>query len=159
MPRKGTSNPFYRHGFAKTAKKGSVYNTWASMRARCNNPNDNQYKDYGGRGIKVCPEWNDFMTFYKDVGERPEGHQLDRIDNDKNYCKENCRWADVVTQANNRRTTTFFSVENRKIARADLERELEISHEHFRRRLERYAIQVLQNKELSWDELRKIFKN
>ena len=78
--------------------------SWKSMKNRCLNPNATGYKDYGGRGIKICDEWlNNFINFFKDMGERPNGKTLDRKNNDGNYCKSNCRWADKFEQANNKR--------------------------------------------------------
>lgn len=71
------------------------------MRNRCNNPNATQYKWYGGKGIKVCKEWDDYTVFLLDMGERPEGKTLDRLDNSKNYTKTNCRWATPKEQAEN----------------------------------------------------------
>ena len=69
------------------------YITWRSMKSRCNNPEHEYYKYYGGKGIKVCPEWqNNFNTFYKDMGNIPNGKELDRIKNDKDYSKKNCHW-------------------------------------------------------------------
>ena len=65
------------------------------MRDRCNNPNAKNYNRYGGRGITYSPEWESFSQFYADMGERPEGLTLDRIDNDRGYTAENCRWGDV----------------------------------------------------------------
>ena len=72
----------------------STYASWEAARSRCNNPANPAYEFYGGRGIKMCHEWNDFQTFLKDVGERPHNFVLDRIDPDGDYCKENCRWVD-----------------------------------------------------------------
>ena len=74
------------------------------MKTRCNNPKHRRYSDYGGRGIKVCERWMDFNNFLADMGERPEGLTLDRIDPNGNYEPGNCRWAtDSVQQTNKRK--------------------------------------------------------
>lgn len=80
--------------------------SWRAMKDRCTNPAGEHWQRYGGRGITVCPQWLDsFEMFYADMGTRPEGLTLDRIDNDGNYEPGNCRWADPVTQANNRQNS------------------------------------------------------
>ena len=84
---------------------------WDNMIQRCTNPNHKSYKEYGARGITICPAWrNEFATFHKDMGPRPAGMSIDRIDNDKGYEPGNCRWATVVEQANNRRNNITLTV-------------------------------------------------
>lgn len=91
------------HGHTLNGKRSPTYNSWRSMRRRCNSPNYRQYNLYGGRGITICPRWDSFENFLADMGERPEGTSLDRIDHDGNYEPSNCRWATPKEQAANRR--------------------------------------------------------
>lgn len=90
-----------RHGMADTR----IYDIWTQMVQRCHNSRNARYADYGGRGITVCERWRDFVNFYADMGERPAGRSLDRIDNDLGYSPENCRWATNTEQRRNRRDT------------------------------------------------------
>ena len=89
----------------KGSKSGTgAYNSWRAMIQRCTNSRNKFYWDYGGRGIKVCPEWlESFAAFYADMGDRPEGKTLDRKAVDGDYTKENCRWATGTQQALNKR--------------------------------------------------------
>lgn len=92
------------HSFSKTP----THNSWLSMKSRCYNKSNSSYKDYGGRGIKVCKRWlgkRGFKNFLDDMNIRPENTTLDRINNEGNYESQNCRWANVDTQARNRRST------------------------------------------------------
>ena len=92
---------WFKHGMFGTPE----YKAWAAMIQRCTNPNDNRYVSHGTRGIVFCEEWKSFEKFYEDMGNRPtEKHSLDRKDNDKGYCKENCRWATQSEQNFNKRT-------------------------------------------------------
>jgi hypothetical protein len=87
------------------------YKSWQLMKDRCFNQNNNRYHRYGGRGIAVCDRWlNSFENFLADMGECPEGCSIDRIDNDKNYCPENCRWATQTEQQNNRSNNTLLTI-------------------------------------------------
>ncbi len=88
------------HGGCKTR----TYRIWAGMRQRCNNPKHHAYYRYGGRGIKVCPEWVRFAQFRADMGEAPSGLTIERINNEQGYSKGNCRWATPFEQGHNMRT-------------------------------------------------------
>lgn len=93
-----------------------TYFSWVSARNRCGNPKDPDYANYGGRGITMCDRWIDnYDAFYEDMGPRPEGHEIERIDNDQGYDPFNCIWADEETQANNRRTNRLL--EGKTLAR------------------------------------------
>jgi hypothetical protein len=80
-----------------------TYTSWVDMRSRCENSSVKQYADYGGRGISVCERWQSFENFLADMGERPPGRTLDRIDNDGHYEQGNCQWATRRMQQNNSR--------------------------------------------------------
>jgi len=83
-----------------------IYRTWIAMLSRCRNPNDNNYKHYGARGIQVCERWYTFENFYEDMGDHPfYWAQIDRIDNEKGYSPDNCRWISAKENSRNRRTT------------------------------------------------------
>lgn len=93
-----------KHGHTKNKKISATYYSWRTMIQRCTNPSATRYRDYGGRGITVCETWrNSFDNFLRDMGERPSKNQIDRIQNDKGYCKENCRWVTPKTNSGNRR--------------------------------------------------------
>ena len=95
------------HGHTKGSLSGKrpspSYRTWQAMLQRCGNPNHKHYPYYGGRGISVCGRWRKFEHFYADMGDRPDGKSLDRINRDGNYEATNCRWATWHEQVQNRR--------------------------------------------------------
>lgn len=103
----GSRGNHVHHGYARRDSQGRqspTYVSWLGMIARCTKPNHNRYYRYGGRGIQICVKWIFFENFLTDMGERPLGTSLDRMDNDGNYEPGNCRWATPKEQCINRRT-------------------------------------------------------
>jgi hypothetical protein len=99
----GHANRPIIHGTRAKGKTSKTYNSWRAMRSRCLNPKTAHWVDYGGRGIKICGRWNSFILFIEDMGERPVGTSLERINNNGNYEPSNCRWATQSEQVKNQR--------------------------------------------------------
>lgn len=101
-----------KHGASRRSGKTAEYQIWLAMRQRCSNPRKRQFADYGGRGVVVCPKWDDFAAFLEDMGPRPTPrHSIDRWpDKDGNYEPGNCRWATATEQASNTRRNVVVSV-------------------------------------------------
>lgn len=115
-----------------------LWNIWYSMKRRCSSPTDSSYKNYGAKGIEVCKEWdNDFMVFYKWAiqngykrikGKSYNALTLDRIDNHKGYCPENCRWVDYKAQGFNKTTNRRFMFNDKNLTISEIAQQLGISY-------------------------------
>lgn len=93
-----------------------TYRAWTNMRRRCRDTSSVSWPSYGARGITVCPEWeSSFRAFFEDMGLRPEGTTLDRRDVNKNYCKENCRWASRLVQARNKTNNRYMECDGERL--------------------------------------------
>jgi hypothetical protein len=103
-----------RHGHAGPHGYTSpTYQSWKAMKGRCLNSSNSNFLDYGGRGITICERWLTFENFLADMGEKPDGLTLDRIDNDGNYEPNNVRWATRLEQGQNKRRSGPLSVDGR----------------------------------------------
>lgn len=134
----GYKNPNYKTGLTVKGKRSSLYNTWCCIKQRCLNPNSPKYPRYGGRGIKISPAWLSIKEFYNwaMLSGWKQGLTLDRINNDGNYCPENCRWVSV-SQNSKKKSTTKLSDENANLIRnkfksgfsiSELAREFNVSY-------------------------------
>lgn len=101
------------HGDTSHSNHSRTYQSWMSMKERCDDPNHKSYLQYGGRGIYYCSRWSNFVEFLADMGKRPEGKTLGRIDNDGIYEPTNCEWQTHKEQARNRRSSRYLSFDNK----------------------------------------------
>jgi hypothetical protein len=121
----------------------AIYKAWANMKTRCNNKNYNQYHRYGGRGITYCENWETFEGFYKDMGiSYKNGLQLDRINNDGNYCKENCKWSTRIEQTNNRNTNRYITYKDKTQTLEQWGKELGLKSSTLRQRYYVYKMPI-----------------
>lgn len=115
-----------KHGYAN--KNISEYNSWCGMRDRCNNPKNNKYKNYGGRGIRVCERWDDFNLFLQDMGKKPLGrYTIERLDVNGNYEPSNCVWATDYIQFRNRTDNRWIEINGERKILSDWCRKYKIS--------------------------------
>lgn len=125
-----------KHGHnRKYGGQTSTYTTWHSMLQRCLNKNSQEYPNYGARGIAVCERWRDFKNFLFDMGEKPKGTHIDRIDNNKGYSKDNCRWVTPRENMQNKRTCVYVEAFGKRLTLMGWESETGINHETLRSRL------------------------
>lgn len=129
----------------KHGKSGSAtFNVWVHMKSRCLCKTNHKYKNYGGRGITICERWMIFENFLEDMGEKPLGKTIDRIDNNKGYCKSNCRWATPSEQANNKTTTIRIKYKGRTLSLKQWSLELNIAYGTLMRRYKKnYSVNKL----------------
>lgn len=102
------------HGATVNYTPTPTYVVWQSMIRRCHAPAHKSFKDYGGRGIFVCERWHDFENFLQDMGEKPKGLSLDRIDNNKGYSPDNCSWRSMKEQSRNKRSNRVLEMDGQK---------------------------------------------
>lgn len=124
--------------------RSKIYTTWCNMKQRCLNENNRQYKDYGGRGIKVCDDWLDFEPFYKwaMVNGYNDMLTLDRINTNGNYTPRNCRWVDMKMQQNNRRNNHRITYNGKTQTLAQWADEIGVKRQTLRDRIFRYGWSV-----------------
>ena len=110
---------FLKHGHTSKGHTSATYRCWSDMMSRCTNSHNPSYKDYGGRGIAVCERWLSFPNFLADMGEKPAGLSIDRVNNELGYFPENCGWTTPAEQALNRRQTSKLTAEQVISIRSD----------------------------------------
>lgn len=141
----GKANPAYKHGHNQT--NSPTYRVWIRMRQRCNDENCRDYKEwYGSKGVSVCKRWDNFELFLLDMGERPEGASIDRINNRLGYSKKNCRWATPREQGRNKCNTHLLTYGGLTLSLVGWAEHLGISYETFKWRV------------YNWKSKKKIFE-
>ena len=116
-----------KHGHTWRGGCSPTYSSWMAMVSRCYRPSSGNYHKYGGAGIAVCDEWRSFASFLKDMGVRPDGTSLDRIDSAKNYTAGNCRWATTQQQSENRSCVHLVEIDGERRTVAEWARRARVS--------------------------------
>lgn len=128
------------HGQSKVNNRSKEYSVWLNMRNRCYNASTPSFSRYGALGITVCDQWkNSFENFFSDMGTCPVGYSIDRIDSSGNYEPLNCRWADIKTQANNRKSVKLLTFNNKTQSVAQWCEELNLNKRTIRARIYEYG--------------------
>lgn len=125
-----------KHNLTKT----KTYSVWKNMRYRCNKPNHKFYKFYGGKGVSVCKRWDIFLNFLEDMGEKPEGLSLDRINNDGNYEPSNCKWSTQQEQNENSSRVVRFTYGGKTMNMKEWAKELKLNYQTLAGRIKTYGI-------------------
>ena len=131
---RGAANQ-YKHGCARRGKSERLYNVWSDIKKRCDNPNFVHYADYGGRGIKVCEEWHDNYSVFRewalangyDPEAKPKMCTIDRIDVDGDYAPDNCRWVSMAVQGQNKRNNTRVEYKGEMLCITEIARRAHVS--------------------------------
>jgi hypothetical protein len=140
LQKESISKVNFKHGMAKS----NIWSIHRSMMDRCYSPNNKAYKHYGARGISVCDRWHDFESFFKDMGNKPDGMSLERVNNNGNYSPDNVIWADSKTQANNRTNSVMLTYNNRTQTMAQWCEEIDLKIATVWARLNKYGYSVEQ---------------
>lgn len=141
-----------KHGLSTSG----AYASWEGMRARCLNPNSPTFHHYGGRGISVCHRWGEFTAFLTDMGERPEGATIDRIDVNGDYSPENCRWATRREQSLNTRRNVRWTFAGETLTVSEWAAHLGVSKSTLRMRVKRDGWTVEQALTIAPDPIHRI---
>lgn len=128
-------------GHCNPKNRNPAYSSWAAMLTRCRNKANHAYANYGARGVSVCKRWLTYANFYADMGPRPEGTTLDRIDNSKGYFPGNCRWADWVTQIRNSGHVRPITFQGRTMLLTDWASELGMCSSTLHLRLKKLSVE------------------
>ena len=150
LQRERTGSANRTHGLSSD----DSYSSWRTMWRRCTDPHDTSWSRYGGRGIRVCESWRDPLVFLADMGPRPDGTSVDRIDGDGNYEPANCRWATRTEQARNTRRAVLLTDDQRAMCPADWARKFGVSRSTISRRFASFGLrQVTVIRELDLAEI------
>ncbi len=137
-----SSSGNFKHGHSPSGRQPSpTYQSWVGMTQRCGNPNHKNFSDYGGRGISVCERWSKFADFLADMGERPPGMSIERVNNDGDYEPGNCKWASVEEQALNKRSSRIIEFNGRRMTLGEWANDLDISHGALAERIDSWPLE------------------